>query len=189
VSAPLPSSRPKITRAEVEAAMVTAKHVPIDRKKYPVVVYGFRGYYRQSIGDPTKNDRNAYDDAICVDTGKKFVTFNANTDPSAYRHGIATLVQGMYFVHRIGLHKQQYTALVQTAGEVTVTRDGGKTERGYFGINIHRGGTAGTSSLGFQTIPVAQYDEFINLVKSAVILTGDKWRAQVVPYVLSEVAT
>ncbi len=44
------------------------------------------------------NDRGIYDDAIIViDRSKRLVrTFNANTDPSAFRKGIATLKPGVH---------------------------------------------------------------------------------------------
>ena len=90
--------------------------------------------------------------------------FNANTDPSVYRSG-----------HRhaqarpVALPARHpspepaaavpLSALVQAA-PVTVHRDGGSDDTGYFGINIHHGGYGTTSSIGCQTIYPAQWESF-----------------------------
>jgi lysozyme len=57
-----------------------------------VFLIGIRGYYQDSMGKPGINDRGIYDDAICLLAPNLFLTFNANTDPSVYRPGIATLM-------------------------------------------------------------------------------------------------
>jgi hypothetical protein len=176
----LPKSTPKISREEV------LKHIAhIDSKKYPVVIVGIRGYYLDTMGVKGKNDRGIYDDAIILITPNVYAAFNGNTDPSAYRTGIANLKEGTYYAHNFGLHKGQYLALVQRMGAVTVLRDGGKEDTGYFGINIHRGGVNTTSSEGCQTIPTSQYNSFISLAQSeAKRAFGTKWDKAVIPYVL-----
>ena len=180
----IPPSRPQMKRPEVESK-IAPYGVSFDN--YPVIVVGIRGYYEDTMGVPGTNDRGIYDDAIFVLTKNKFVSFNANTDPSAFRPNIASLIPGCYFAHNLGTHKGQYLALVQRKGEVSVTRDGkAAPDKGYFGINIHKGGMNGTSSEGCQTIPPVQWAEFIALVQSELnAAVGTKNAATTtVPYIL-----
>ncbi|HEY5705975.1 MAG TPA: hypothetical protein VIS96_10410 [Terrimicrobiaceae bacterium] len=192
----MPASRPKLTQKELAAKL---EPYNIDRAKYPLIVVGIRGYYRDSMGAPSVNDRGIYDDALFIDTPETFAAFNGNTDPSRYRpgvgfaeatKGIASLNLGAWFVHRFDKHKGDYLALCQRAGKVTVTRDGKKEnykDTGEFGINIHRGSFHGTSSLGCQTLHPEQWDSFINLATDlARRYHGDKWKQVVIPYVLME---
>jgi lysozyme len=152
---------------------------------------GRRGYYRDTMGKPGVNDRGIYDDAIAVISPRTFRTFNANTDPSRYHPGIATLAVGVWR-YRKGIHNQSkdpvlhphYPALVQAA-PVTVIRDGGKgptRESGWFGINIHHGGVNTTSSEGCQTICPDQWEEFIGLVTMEL----EHFRLDWIPYVLTQ---
>ncbi|HET8777991.1 MAG TPA: hypothetical protein VFN76_10060 [Candidatus Limnocylindria bacterium] len=156
----LPTARPQITRDEVKRILALSAVTEV------VALLGIRGYYRDTMGVSGANDRGIYDDAIIVVSPTAFVTFNANTDPSVARTGIAVLAPGVWFYTR-GLHgitkEHPYPALVQ-AKPVTVVRDGGKTETGYFGINIHRGSRTSTSSLGCQTLYPDQWDSFYGLV-------------------------
>ena len=151
-----------------------------------VAVLGRRGYMRDSMGIVGKNDRNVYDDAIAIVTPTAFATFNANTDPSAWRAGVASLKAGVWR-YKTGIHglsrpkDRQYLALVQ-AGPVTVRRDQSGEETGYFGINIHRGGYNMTSSLGCQTIFPGQWIAFIALVKNKVA----RYAVKTFPYCLTE---
>jgi lysozyme len=64
---------------------------------------------------------------------------------------------------------------------VTVQRDGGKEETGFFGINIHRGGITRTNSEGCQTLPPSQWPAFISLVESEM----KRNNAKTVSYVLT----
>lgn len=198
----LPPARPRISTLEVERLL---EPYGIDRTLHPMVVVGQRGYYRDSMGEPGENDRGIYDDAISLVTPNVTATFNGNTDPTAEdRTGLASLKPGLYLVHRFDLHRGQYLALCQRAGDVVVKRD--NTEpfpagtvherygeclgrgywRGEFGINIHRGAETHTSSLGCQTIPPGQWDAFITLaVAEAKRLFGDRWRKTTIPYVLT----
>lgn len=176
----IPNSTPKTTKSEL-----LAKLPVIDRAKYPLIIIGVRGYYLDSMGEVGKNDIGIYDDAIMIDSPNVFAAFNGNTDPSIKRDGIATLKAGVYYAHKIGLHKG-YQALSQQMGEVTVFRHNKAGEfKGYFGINIHRGGINTTSSEGCQTIYKPQWDSFIALVVSeAKRLYGAKWDKVTIPYVL-----
>ena len=114
-------------------------------------------------------------------------TFNANTDPSRELPGIATLKLGVW-EYAQGIHglshpvgPRQYPALVQAA-PVTVLRDGGADQTGFFGINIHHGSFGSTSSEGCQTIFPDQWDEFFGFVKAAMA----KYARGTIPYVLTE---
>jgi hypothetical protein len=189
---PIPPSRPQLKRDELLEALAP---LGIDRKVSPIVVVGIRGYYRDTLGKPGTNDRAIYDDAIIIDAPEAYVTFNANTDPSAYRlgagkgvgKGMASLKSGVWRAHQFGDHKGKYLALIQTGGAVTVTRDGSPPydDTGYFGINIHKGGANTTSSEGCQTLPPAQWDSFIaTVVDQAKRQFGASWRKAVIPYVL-----
>lgn len=148
----------------------------------PVHLVGRRGFYLD-MGKPDANDRALYDDAIWLITPERVTPFNANCDPSHFRKDIANLVPGVWS-YRVGKHKVNspsgYTALVQ-AGAVTVARDQGKTESGWFGINIHRGGNSVTGSLGCQTIPPTQWDAFIAAVQRELL----NHRQQTIPYILT----
>lgn len=178
----LPNSRPQRKREELLSQIPK----PVD-PKYPLYVVGVRGYYTDSMGVKGKNDRAIYDDAIFVVSPKVFQSFNGNTDPSAqFKKGLAMLKPDTYYAHKIGAHKG-YQALAQWAGKVTVARDGVGDDTGFFGINIHRGGVTTTSSEGCQTIPPAQWKEFIELVVSeAKRIYGKDWSKVTIPYVLFE---
>ena len=176
----LPPQRPMASRAEITVKLLRA------RVQAAVSLVGVRGYYRDTMGERGKNDRGIYDDAIFLIAPNGFAAFNANTDPSVNRKHIAVLAAGVWH-YKIGTHglskpkPQQYKALVQ-AGEVTVVRDGEGPDTGYFGINIHRGGRNGTSSLGCQTIWPDQWNAFIALVRSELARAGQK----VIPYLLTD---
>jgi hypothetical protein len=189
-----PQEKPRLSATELRARI---DGFGIDRAKYPVVVVGIRGYYKNSMGAPAVNDRGIYDDAIFIESAQAMVAYNGNTDPSRFRagsgtaskKGMASLDPGVWFVHKFDLHSGKYLALCQRAGHVTVTRDGTPPykDTGSFGINIHRGGYNGTSSEGCQTIHPAQWESFIAMVQDQVQrYAGAAWRKQVVPYVLLE---
>ena len=151
-----------------------------------VILLGIRGYYMRTMGDPSKNDRGIYDDAIFILAPGFFQAFNANTDPSIFRKGIATLKPG---VHRYrkgnhGISKGPgYPALrPATVGEkLPVTRDGQGDSEG-IAINIHRGGFKTTSSEGCQTIHPNQWNGFITKVYELM----DDCKQSTIPYVLVE---
>jgi lysozyme len=161
----IPPSRPKQSEDDTRTALSE------ELQKAPVAILGVRGYYRDTMGAPGRNDRGIYDDAIFVVGPGIYVSFSANTDPSIHRRAIAVLAAGtwMYRLGRHGINKEKqgrgkaYPALVQ-AKAVTVIRDQQGPNTGWFGINIHRGSRTSTSSAGCQTIWPGQWDEFINLV-------------------------
>lgn len=184
--------RPKLTREAVEQILKTHG---LNIHKEGVICFAIRGYRKRTMGDPNKNDRGIYDDLIGLITENTFAVFNGNTDPSRVRKGrgkgvgkgMATLKPGLYRAHVIGQHKKVYPALVQRADKVTVIRDGldgDYLDTGFFGINIHPGGTYGTSSLGCQTIPRqdGEWDAFIALAVAELKRRSQK----VLPYLLVE---
>jgi lysozyme len=174
----VPRSRPQITRDECLCVMASHGLVAI-----PALV-GIRGYYLDSMGVPGENDRGLYDDAIILVHDGGYRAFNANTDPSIGRKGIAVLMPGVWW-YKLGIHglsrpkSRRYEALVQ-ADEVRVTRDEEGESRGFIGLNIHRGATHGTSSLGCQTIHPSQWTNFIDLVREEMAKAGVKR----IPYLL-----
>jgi len=198
MSAMLPPARPRISSADLEALIAP---YGIDRGLHPLLVVGQRAYYNQ-MGGPG-NNRGIYDDAISLITPNVTATYNGNVDPSAAnRTGLASLKPGLYHSYRFDRHKGEYMAICQRAGEVIVKRDntahmklgahpdygyhlGEGCWRGWFGINIHRGGVNTTSSLGCQTIPPEQWEGFIALATGeAKRLFGDEWKARTIPYLL-----
>lgn len=201
--AAIPASKPGLNRETVEIMLTTAGvNLAMDK----VTLMGRRGYFRDTLGVAGKNDLNIYDDAMVLVTPTIYATYNANTDPSKLFPEVAILRPGVWR-YKIGVHGlsklpiQRYKALVQAA-EVEVYRVG--TEhysagtrhpklgfalgrgvwRGMFGINIHRGGVHGTSSLGCQTIHIPQWSSFISAVDSEVKRHG----VIDFPYVLTEYA-
>jgi lysozyme len=178
----LPSGKPQL---KVEDAIkllssfdVAASHVKL---------LGIRGYFKQTMGDPSKNDIGIYDDAIfIVAPDNLLLSYNANTDPSRSFPGVAILKTGGPYLYKIGMHnmKNPYKALRQF-GRVTVTRDGKNytdTVTSPFYIDIHKGGYGTTSSLGCQTIHPDQWMDFLTNVER--LLTANK--QVVIPYCLIE---
>lgn len=178
----LPNSRPKLTHSEVLTLLSD-----YNLTAYPVKLVGIRGYYKQTMGNPVKNDRGIYDDAIFLLSPDGFLAYNANTDPSVTRTGVASLKVGGPYLYKIGMHnmKAPYKALRQY-GRVTVQRDGGSevtdTAKAPFYIDIHKGGFGTTSSLGCQTIPPAQWTAFLATVEDQL----KRNKQTIVPYVLLE---
>ena len=177
----VPNSRPQQAKEKTLAMVIRAG---IEDR---VALVGIRGYYADSMGVKGKNDRNLYDDAIILLSPSVHATFNANTDPSVYRKGIAVLKTG---VHRFkkgnhGISKPDggYPALrpANAKEELPVARDKEGDSMGV-AINIHRGGYNSTSSAGCQTIYPSQWDGFINLVYSEM----NRYNQKTIPYLLTE---
>jgi lysozyme len=203
MSTMLPRARPKISRAEVEAHLQRLK---VDLAKYPFIAFGFRGYYRDTMGRPKVNDHAIYDDAIGLITDRAFLVCNGNTDPSAHEGtvtGRAKLEPGIWPMWCLDLHKGQYRAFCQRMAECVVFRTGtagykpGATHakyglclgegrwKGMFGINGHRGGVNTTSSEGCQTVPEPQWTELIELAeREARRLWGAAWKERCILYAL-----
>lgn len=133
-------------------------------------VGGVRGYYRDTMGEPGRNDRGLYDDAMFVVGPEVLVTFSANTDPSAFRKGVASLIPGWYPYkpgnHGITRPGGGYPAFRPATKneELPVTRDGIAVPWPGVAINLHKGGWNTTSSEGCQTIHPSQWDAFHALV-------------------------
>lgn len=190
----IPAARPRLTLADLQKRLAKQhpQHYPGGRLPAFLVV-GIRGYYRDSMGAPGRNDRAIYDDAIILVTDRVFASFNGNTDPSAYRaataarKGMASLRPGVWPCYRFDTHggSVPHPAICQRAAVVTVDRDGSGPDTGMFGINIHRGGNRGTSSEGCQTLPPAQWEAFYQLAEAeAKRLFGTRWRRETITYVL-----
>lgn len=189
----LPASRPQMTKEQL-LAKIAAAHP--DFKLPEFLIVGMRGYYLDTMGVKGKNDRKIYDDAIFLVGKSDFAAFNGNTDPAAFKLSIASLKPGIWTVYKFDKHKGKttaaYPAICQRSGNVTVVRDGdGKTtpveEKGNFGINIHMGGSFSTASLGCQTIPPAQWKEFMEKANAmAKAAHGEKYAEKVYTYILLE---
>jgi len=174
-------NKPRASQFAVMAAAVKVwvKAYP-DELLPPMFVCGIRGYYRDTMGAKGKNDRGIYDDAIFVVGPETFAAFNANTDPSRYRPGVASLISGVHPYkpgnHGISKPGGGYPAFrPNTKGEaLPVMRDGMDGIKQGIAINIHRGGYTTTSSLGCQTIHPSQWDAFYLLTRSEMKKAGQK---------------
>lgn len=177
----LPAAKPKATSHEVAEMVRRAAPQVTDA----VLVVGKRGYYARTMGPTPGNDRGIYDDALFIVWPEGLAAFNGNVDPAAWRPGIASLKPGVWR-YKPGQHGitfkragYPYPAFVQAA-PVTVARDGQGDDTGWFGINIHRGSNASTSSLGCQTVPPKQWDFFRDTLNAALKRHGQK----TFPYIL-----
>lgn len=106
-----------------------------------------------------------------VDPGRVYVQQPINAK------GAARIKPGQYKAWRVGTHRGQHEALVQTGGVVTVYRDanrdysgeGDAEETGYFGINQHGGydlGLVGRASAGCLVRRfMNEHAQFMNAVK------------------------
>lgn len=157
-----PQSRPKATREEVLAMVKAAGFKP----QGPAFFVGIRGYYRDTMGKPGENDRGIYDDAIYIITPAGASSFNANTDPSRFKPGVAKLIPGIHKYkkgkHGISKPGGGYPAYRPATPDesLPVTRDGKEGIHKGIAINIHKGGYTTTSSEGCQTIHPDQWLEF-----------------------------
>lgn len=175
-------NKPRASLAIVEAAARKMWNQCRSTEPFPeMLLVGVRGYYQDSMGKPGVNERNLYDDALFVIGKDTFASFNANTDPSAWRPGVATLLPGCH-PYRPGNHGISrpgggYPAFrPATNGEaLPVKRDGESTvpsKRPGVAINIHRGGRTTTSSEGCQTIHPDQWDSFYLLTRTEMKRAG-----------------
>jgi hypothetical protein len=170
-------TRPKITLDQALKYMKSAKESNL------VYLIGIRGYYQDTMGKPGINDRGIYDDAMIIIAPGVYITFNANTDPSVTRPGIATLTFGRH-LYKKGKHKisgpNPYPALRPATPDesLPVTRDGKDGIFKGIAINIHKGGINTTSSEGCQTIHPTQWEEFIKTVYSLM----DRYQQDIIPY-------
>lgn len=180
----IPQSRPQLTK-ELEAQIrgYLKEHNVVS----PVALVGIRGYYSSTFA-PAGNNRGVYDDALFVVTNGSIASFNFNADPSIYKRGIATLEKGViYYVkgkHNLSRPHKMYDALrpASAGWKVRVRRDGLKGLLWGTALNIHRGGNSSTESEGCQTLPPAQWPEFINLIYGKM----SHFDVTKVPYLLIE---
>lgn len=178
----IPLGKPRLKAHDGEV-LLNSFHVD----QYQIKLLGVRGYYKNTLGDPDKNDYGVYDDAIFISgPSGLFLSYNANTDPSRVFPGVAVLKAGGPYMYKIGMHnmKAPYKALRQS-GRVTVLRDGidhTDTMASPFYIDIHRGGYNTTSSLGCQTIHPDQWEDFITNTERLM----NKYSQASVPYCLVE---
>ena len=166
-------------------------------KSYDVNIVGVRNN-SHSVADKVTN---VFDDYITISfkdaSGNwQFYCWNATTDPGKKgvqqfhnKKGVARLVPGQYrATWCIDKHQGKYDALCQRLGEVTVWRDGNKdlkfdevkTDRGIFGINIHKAGIDSTWvenwSEGCQVFKrVKDFNEFMSICKKASKIHGNKF--------------
>lgn len=172
--------RPQLPAARVRAIL---QQVGVTE---PVAILAVRGYFLNTMGAKRKNDRGIYDDAIFLVTPQGVYAFNANTDPSVQRKGIATLKPGVYPYkkgnHGISRPGGGYPALrpATPREELPVTRDGEDNPRPGVAINIHCGGEGNTSSEGCQTLPPSQWPELIKKTYAAM----DKAKMKTIAYAL-----
>lgn len=177
----VPVRTPQINLADLLDRIQSVKPV------VPVFIVGIRGYYLNSMGKAGANDRGIYDDAIILVSPTAYLTCNANTDPSVFRPGIATLKPGVHWYRkgRHGLSKgpgKSYPAFRPDNPEekLPVTRDGQAGDKWGIAINIHRGGYNTTSSEGCQTIYPPQWLPFQVLTYAEM----DRYKQTRIPYVL-----
>lgn len=150
-------------------------------KGEPVVLLAIRGYFEDSMGKPGENDRGIYDDAAwIVYPDHSEAQDNFNTDPSIKRFRIATLKTGTWWLIP-GMHhpgKPGEHEAFRQFGEMAVSRDGAKSEKGTFWINLHQGGHARTLSEGCQTIPPGDWRETRDALYKAIGVTAADVRAE-----------
>jgi len=183
------------TREKIEDAVKSKGYVWFDdanNKGYDVNIVGVRN---SATGDKVTN---VFDDVLTVSYKVNgqwvFKSWEATTDPGKKgvqqfhnAKGVARLVPGQYrATWMIDKHQGKYDALCQRLGEVTVWRDGNKdlkfdevkTDKGIFGINIHKAGTDSTWvenwSEGCQVFKrVKDFETFMFICKKAAKIHGN----------------
>jgi lysozyme len=140
--------------------------------------WGCRGYYSETFA-PRGNNRGINDDAIGFITDQVDYRVRANTDPSVYRQGVASLRADQVIWYRPGWHgyasvyghpafRQDSNVVVKRDGTENIRKgithrkfgiclgNGFWTDLNYgekFWTNLHRQSRSGTSSLGCLTVP------------------------------------
>lgn len=182
---------------EVKQAMKKKKYVFFDSNlSFNLNIIGIR---------KGSNTSNHFDDNICIvyrNADKEWEVFSApaTTDPGrtslvrpANKKGTAILVPGQYRgSHKIDLHAGKYMALRQSGGVVSVYRDSDRDatldknsatiETGFFGINIHRASSRGSTKLvnsysaGCQVLQdVADFYQLMRLCETSAGIYGNKF--------------
>lgn len=182
--------KPKINDAETD--MLVRQHFTAATEPV-ILLVGIRGYFLNTVGKAGVNDINVYDDAMIVrHRGDNVATFNANTDPSKQRTGLAQLKVGVYQFYK-GRHKNRLDAFraYPEGVKLPCTRE---TANGVWDgeaqfINIHDGGDSDTWSAGCQTLPGAKskiYGNQFGAFRDLVYKLMDKEQALTVTYLLLE---
>lgn len=180
----IPPSRPK--RDEAKLQVIKDYYAFKPRETYLIFI---RGYYLNTMGEPNKDDRNIYDDALFVVGPTLNESYNCNTNPSWRRKGtrwLAELNLGVYQFYR-GMHKGRYKAL-RTFPEgaiLSCTRNSSMATCSH--INIHKGSTNPMVhdivwSEGCLTLPDTQYNDFQMRLWDAM----DEYKQEVITAVLLE---
>lgn len=141
--------------------------IPAEHQGDATVLLGVRGYFLDSKGKVGENDRGVFDDALFVVSPRGVWSFNANVDPSIYKHRRASYKANQAVSFKQGIHgwskppNRRYKAFEQVS-VADVHRDNFGPDRGDFHMNIHRGSSSGgTSSAGCITVPYGeQWDQF-----------------------------
>jgi lysozyme len=155
-------NKPNLTLAEAKAIIIKSGFTITES----VMVLAIRGYYKDTMGKPGENDRGIYDDAMFLIGPNYFGAFNANTDPSKFKPGIAKLIPGLHFFkkgkHGISHPGGGYPAFRPdtTDESLPVTRDGQTGVSKGIAINLHSGGDVYTNSEGCQTVYKPQWGDF-----------------------------
>jgi lysozyme len=166
--------------------------------KPDVVLWGCSGYYFETLGNPAANDRGINDDAIGVLSSNVDYRTQANTDPSVFRKGVATLQPNQVIWYRPGHHgfasvfghpafRQDSPVVVRRDGTESFLKgnyhddygvclgNGLWTDKDFydrFWTNLHRQSGSGTSSLGCLTVPKEPWKVFHPLVLSELKRAG-----------------
>lgn len=159
--AQMPKSKPKMDRDGV-LKLLNPMLSGLAQEKYPLLAFGIRAYYRDSMGVKGKNDRGIWDDAIgWIDrkTGG-FLIFNGNTDPSLqFRKNLGCIHAPQVLWFKIGKHKGR--PAFRQAASFMVDRDGVGLVKASaacaFNWHDSISKTNGTSSEGCQTMPRDQF--------------------------------
>ena len=179
----------------IRKAVINKGHKFFDNGKFNLNIIGIRRDVNQA---------NLFDDLLTVlyidkDFIQRVEIFNITTDPGRYwlknpmtPTGTAILKEGQYRgAYVIGKHRGKYYALVQNL-PVEVYRDNDKnkvvnygssvTEKGHFGINIHRSNPKGSSylvdkwSAGCQVFQgYFQYMRFMKLINTSADSWGNRF--------------
>lgn len=191
------SLAPKSIDAAMEAYVLKNRVKAKDAEKYvllrsqrplgAVYVVAIRGYYKNTMGVAGENDRGIYDDALILVGPNYYETFNANTDPSVQKPGIAVLLpgwhefkQGWHGYGKPSGHRAFRPANIKEV--LPVLRDGQVGIKEGLAINLHSGGYVNTGSAGCQTIIAHQWREFQNAAYKLMDQEGQK----TLPYLLLE---
>jgi len=195
MSAKLPPTQPRASFDAMRAVALKEWFIQHPHMTPPsFLVLAVRGYYADTIA-PKGNNVGDYDDALFIMHGTSMSSWNANVDPSRYGWNanagkyMARLAPGVWTFVRLKHHANRptgYMAFGQGDNPVTVERimqDGSVhlTEKGCFGINLHKGGDVGTSSEGCLTVPPKQWSRFDSELAATIRQSNNKFTLILTP--------